>query len=192
MKRICIFCASSPRIPKHYIDTAREVGTLMARSGCTLVYGGGSIGLMGAVADAMLRQGAPVIGVIPQFMVDVEWQHPGVEDMRRTTTMAERKRMMIDLADALLVLPGSIGTLDEMFQTLSERKLGMLGKPVVLLNDGGFYDATLEQLRRMVEENFMTQAHLDKLAVARTADEALRLCLMGDTGTSTLREGAVN
>lgn len=192
MKRICIFCASSPRIPQVYIDAAERLANVMADRHCGLVYGGGSIGLMGAVANVMLNRGAEVIGVIPRFMVEVEWQHRGVSDMRQTETMAERKRMMIDLADAILILPGSTGTLDEMFDALADKKLGRLPKPVVLLNTNGFYDNTIAQLQRMVDEQFMTQAHMDKLSIAREPEEAIDMCLNADCDTSTLTDGAVN
>ena len=184
MKRICIFCASSPRIPQIYFDDARRLATIMADRGMELVYGGGEVGLMGALADVMLERGAGVIGVIPRFMVEVEWQHRGVADMRLTETMAERKKMMIELSDAIITLPGSTGTLDELFEAAGDKKLGLINKPIVILNTNDFYDNQIAQLQRMVDENFMTQAHMDKIAIARTPEETIELCCQTQTPTS--------
>lgn len=173
MKRACIFCASSPKVPQVYFAAATRLAELLAEAGWGLVYGGGSIGLMGAVADAVMARGGEVTGVIPKFMVDVEWQHDGVKDMRQTVSMAERKRMMIDLSDAIVALPGSTGTMDEFFEAMADEKLGLYSKPLVLLNTDGFFDHTVAQLERMVRENFMTRRHMDVLTVARTPEEAM-------------------
>ncbi len=192
MKRtVCIFCASSPRIPKIYDEASRELARGLVENDCGIVYGGGSVGLMGAVADEALAMGGRVTGVIPRFMVDVEWQHKGVSDMRMVETMSERKRMMLELSDAVVVLPGSTGTLDEMFEVLSNKKLGLHGKPIVLYNINGFYDNLVAQLKRMVEEGFMTQRHLDCLAVANDSNEVVRLCLSLNEKRTPLRDAAV-
>lgn len=170
MRKACVFCASSGLVPQFYIDEARQLGERLAAQGWGLVYGGGSTGLMGAVADGVLGAGGSVTGVIPRFMVEVEWQHKGVADMRLTDTMSERKRIMVDISDAIIVLPGSTGTLDELFEVVADKKLGLLNKPIALLNSNGFYDHTLAQLRLMVEQNFMTQRHLDVLSPANSID----------------------
>lgn len=190
MKKVCIFCASSSLVPQTYIDEAHSVARLLVQNGCSIVYGGGSLGLMGAVADEALRLGGEVIGVIPDFMVDVEWQHKGVADMRRTQTMSERKQMMIEISDAILVLPGSTGTMDELFEAVSDKKLGLHGKPIVLLNTLGFYDHTLAQMQRMVDEQFMSQRHMDCISVAPTPEEACRLCLTLEQSRSSLLAAA--
>lgn len=170
MRKACVFCASSGLVPQYYIDEARQLGERLAAQGWGLVYGGGSTGLMGAVADGVLSAGGSVTGVIPRFMVEVEWQHKGVADMRLTDTMSERKRIMVDISDAIIVLPGSTGTLDELFEVVADKKLGLHNKPIALLNSNGFYDNTLAQLRLMVEQNFMTQRHLDVLSPATSID----------------------
>lgn len=171
--KACVFCASSSRVPQYYLDEARQLGERLVAEGWGLVYGGGSVGLMGAVADGMLAKGGQVTGVIPRFMVEVEWQHKGVADMRLTTDMSERKQMMIRMADAIIVLPGSTGTMDELFEAASDKKLGLHNKPIVLLNSHGFFDHTLAQLQLMVDQNFMTQKHMDVLTNARSIDEVI-------------------
>ncbi len=191
MKYVCIFCASSARTPSAYIDEARELTRELHSRGFGVVYGGGSVGLMGAVADEALKLEMPIIGVIPSFMVEVEWAHPEVKDMRQTQTMSERKQMMIALSDAIVALPGSTGTFDELFEAMSDKKLGLHGKPIVMLNTRGFFDPTIEQLRRMVSENFMTQKHMDTVSVAATAAEVARLCDELDNKITPLREAAV-
>ena len=172
-KRVCIFCASSAKIPNKYTEAAAELADLLVSDGWGIVYGGGSVGLMGTIADTALRKGGEVIGVIPTFMVEVEWEHKGVKDMRQTVTMAERKHMMMELSDAILVLPGSTGTMDEFFEAMADKKLGLHNKPLVLLNTDGFYDPTIKQLHHMVEDGFMTERHLSVLNIARTPIEAV-------------------
>ena len=173
MKKACVFCASSELVPKYYVDEARRLGERLADEGWGLVYGGGSTGLMGAVADAVLERGGEVTGVIPRFMVEVEWQHKGVTDMRHTDDMSQRKQMMIRISDAIIVLPGSTGTMDELFEAVSDKKLGLHNKPIVLLNSDGFFDATMAQLHLMVEKKFMTRRHLEVLSEAHDIDEVI-------------------
>lgn len=175
MKKACVFCASSELVPKYYVDEARRLGERLADEGWGLVYGGGSTGLMGAVADAVLDRGGEVTGVIPRFMVEVEWQHKGVTDMRHTDDMSQRKQMMIRISDAIIVLPGSTGTMDELFEAVSDKKLGLHNKPIVLLNSDGFFDATMAQLHLMVEKKFMTRRHLEVLSEAHNIDEVINL-----------------
>ena len=175
MKKACVFCASSELVPKYYVDEARRLGERLVDEGWGLVYGGGSTGLMGAVADAVLDRGGEVTGVIPRFMVEVEWQHKGVTDMRHTDDMSQRKQMMIRISDAIIVLPGSTGTMDELFEAVSDKKLGLHNKPIVLLNSDGFFDATMAQLHLMVEKKFMARRHLEVLSEAHDIDEVINL-----------------
>lgn len=175
MRKACVFCASSTKVPQYYLDEATALGERLVAEGWGLVYGGGSVGLMGAVADAMLAKGGEVVGVIPHFMKEVEWDHKGVADMRLTDTMSERKQMMISMSDAIIVLPGSTGTLDELFEAVSDKKLGLLSQPIVLLNSDGFYDHTIAQLKLMVDKQFMTQKHMDVLCEAKSIDEVIQI-----------------
>ena len=191
MRKACIFCASSPLIPQVYTDEARKLATLLVDGGWGIVYGGGVKCLMGALSDAALAKGGEVTGVIPTFMVEVEWQHKGVKDMRQTDTMWARKRMMMDLADAIMVLPGSTGTMDEFFEAMADKKLGLHSKPLILLNTNGFFDHTVAQMQRMVEENFMTQRHLEVLSVATTPEEAMAMLREPVQPGLSLRDAAV-
>ncbi len=173
MKKACIFCASSEKASPYYMAEARQLGERLVSEGWGIVYGGGSTGLMGAVADGVLDCGGSVTGVIPHFMVEVEWQHKGVADMRLTDDMSERKQMMIRLSDAIVVLPGSTGTMDELFEAASDKKLGLHQKPIVILNSRGFFDHTFAQLKLMVDENLMTNRHLDVITEAKTIDDVI-------------------
>lgn len=191
MRRACIFCASSPKVPQVYFSAATRLAELLTSAGWGVVYGGGGVGLMGAVADAVLARGGAITGVIPKFMVDVEWQHDGVEDMRQTATMAERKRMMIEMSDAIVALPGGTGTMDEFFEAMADEKLGLYAKPLVLLNTDGFFDHTVAQMERMVREEFMTRRHMDVLTVARTPEEAMAALEAPQRETPALADAAV-
>ena len=191
MKRVCVFCSSSPKIPQVYFDAAKELANSLVKANYGLVYGGGSVGLMGCLADEFIKLNGEVIGVIPDFMVEVEWQHQGVKDMRKTKTMSERKKMMVDLSDAVIALPGSTGTLDELFEVMSDKKLGLLHKPLILLNTNHFYDHLIAQLQIMVDESFMRQTHMDRMFVANTPQEAVEHCSFVDQEPLQLTDAAV-
>ena len=192
MRKACIICASSGLVPKYYLDEARCLGGRLVAEGWGIVYGGGSTGLMGAVADGALACGGEVTGVIPRFMVEVEWQHKGVADMRLTDTMSQRKQLMMSMSDSIVVLPGSTGTMDELFEAVSDKKLGLHNKPIALLNSNGFFDATLAQLRLMVEQKFMTQRHMDVLSPARSIDDVIEIINKPASCPISLREAKVN
>ena len=159
MNRVCIFCASSSKLDSVYIDAAIELGKELARNGWAINYGGGAVGLMGAIADSMLKEGGLVTGIIPRFMVEVEWEHKGVKDMVHVDTMAERKQLLVNNVDAVITMPGSTGTMEELFEVLSNKKLGLFTKPIVLLNTNGFFDPLIDMLHKMVQENFMREVH---------------------------------
>lgn len=192
-KRVTIFCAASDKIPEVFFRETEELTRLLIKNNFGIVYGGGSIGLMGQVAQTALELNGNIIGVIPQFMMDVEWGNPNVKDMRITETMAERKKMLIDLADAIVVLPGSTGTMDELFDALSDKKLGLLWKPIIVLNTEGFYNGLQLQLKTMSDLNFMTEKHLNTITFVNTPSEAVQHCINGDdiTMKTSLNEAAV-
>ena len=170
---IGIFCGSRDKVPSLFRAVAREVGTLMANRGHGLVYGGGGTGLMGEVARGALAAGGSVIGVIPSFMVGREIMLKSVQDMRVVRDMAERKGLMISLSDAFLVLPGGVGTLEELFEVWSGGSLSQHDKPVALLNASGFYDHLLRFLDRAEEESFVRPAQRKALRVATSPAAAL-------------------
>ena len=159
MKRICVFCASSPGANPRYLAVANQLGVLLAQRGVGLVYGGGSIGLMGKLADAVLAEGGEVIGVIPRALVDREVAHRGLLNLHIVGSMHERKAMMADLADAFIALPGGLGTLEEFCEILTWAQLGIHRKPCGLLNVRGYFDPLLAFLDHIVAEHFMRPEH---------------------------------
>lgn len=159
MKRVCIFCGSSPGNRPVYVEAARRVGRLLAERGLELVYGGAHVGLMGAVADAALTAGGHVIGVIPQSLVNREIAHTKISDLRIVASMHDRKAMMESLSDAFLALPGGMGTLEEVCEIYTWGQLGLHAKPCGLLNVDGYYDPLLQLLDNAVQNAFMRQEH---------------------------------
>jgi len=159
MRRLCVFCGSSAGGPAVYADSTRHLGEAMARRGLGLVYGGGHIGLMGVLADAVLRGGGEAVGVIPQALVDKELAHAGLTELRVVETMHQRKAVMADLADGFAALPGGFGTGDELFEVLTWAQLGLHAKPVGLLNVAGYFDTLLAWLDHTVREGFLKPAH---------------------------------
>ena len=155
MPKVSVFCASSSRVDTKYLNVATTLGHLFVDNNITLVYGGGSVGLMGAIADAVLDKGGSIIGVIPEFMKAVEWDHKRVEDMRTTESMATRKQTFWDLSDALVALPGGCGTLEEIVEALTLLRLGRMTMPLIIVNVDGYFDPFIEMLNRCVDEKFM-------------------------------------
>ena len=156
---ISVFCGSATGHSPHYAEAAARLGTLLGERGIRLVYGAGNVGLMGVVADAALAAGGEVLGVIPQFLVDYEVCHDGLTELVVTRTMHERKRIMADHSEAVIVLPGGFGTLDEYFEMLTWRQLQLHHQPLGILNTHGYYDHLLAHAERMVAEGFVRPAH---------------------------------
>jgi uncharacterized protein (TIGR00730 family) len=165
IRRVCVFCGSSPGQHPDYARAAREVGTLLARASIGLVYGGGKTGLMGEVADAALGAGGEVIGVIPGHLEAREVAHTGLSDLRVVTTMHERKAMMADLADGFVGLPGGLGTMEEFFEVATWSQLGIHAKPAALLNVRGYYDHVVRFLDHAVDEGFLRVEHRALVAI---------------------------
>ena len=178
---VCVFASSSSRIDEKYASAAAELGVLLARSGMDVIYGGGGIGLMGVLADAILGSGGTVTGVIPSFMNDEGWGHPHVSEMIVTSDMGERKRNMFARANAIVALPGGIGTLEELTEAITLKQLGLFSGPVVLLNTLDFYDPLINMLEKMIEGNFMRNEHKDMWSVAATPEDVLH-ALINDRG----------
>ena len=173
MKRVCVFCgASSGRLPA-YSDAARAFGVCLAGRGFGLVYGGGRVGLMGAVADGALSAGGAVTGVIPQALVDRELAHPGITELRIVASLHERKALMASLADAFVALPGGFGTLDELMEQLTWSQLGLHGKPVGLLDVEGYWGPLIALGRHAAAEGFVREVDLGAIVVAPEADALL-------------------
>lgn len=159
VKRICVFCGSSPGGNPAYMEAASVVGELIAQRGLGLVYGGACVGMMGAVADAALSRGAEVIGVIPDALLSKEVAHAGLTEMRIVRTMHERKALMSQLADGFLALPGGCGTFDELFEVITWAQIGIHNKPCALLNVSGYYDPLISLFEHAVAERFVRPEH---------------------------------
>ena len=159
IERVCVFCASSRRCDPAYTEAARTTGRELASAGKTVIYGGGSTGLMGALADGALAAGGRVEGVLPRFMHDLELGHGGVSTMHLVECMQTRLQKMLDHSEAFVALPGGCGTLEELFFVLTRKRLGLHTRPVVIVNVRGFFDPCLEMLERCVSERFMDERH---------------------------------
>ena len=166
MAAIGVFCSSSQRLAALWLNLAHDVGMELGRRGHTLVSGGGCVGMMGAVADGAREGGARTLGVIPQALVDLEVADHDADELIVTSGMAERKIIMMDKSDAFIVLPGGLGTLDELFEVWTTATLGMHDKPVVVLDSNGFYRGLAEWLRGLVSQNFVQSEALSMLLVA--------------------------
>ena len=172
---VCVYSASSTKIDPVYFDTAYELGTLLGQQHIRLINGAGNMGLMSAVSDAVLAAGGEVTGVIPRFMVEQGWHHTGLTRLVEVESMHERKKMMADLSDAVIALPGGCGTLEELLEIITWKQLGLYLNPVVILNVKGYFDPLLAMLQRAVEENFMRTQHGSIWHVAKTVREAVEL-----------------
>jgi uncharacterized protein (TIGR00730 family) len=170
---VCVFCGSSTPADPRYRETAGELGALVAGRGIDLVYGGGSVGLMGAVADGALAAGGKVFGVIPTGLFSREVGHTGLTEMHEVGTMHERKQLMYDLADGFIALPGGLGTLEELAEVTTWSQLGLHAKPVVLLDVDSFWDPLVAQLDRMVAVGLLKHANRELIMRSLTPGDAL-------------------
>ena len=158
-KKVCVYCAASRQLHSDYFRAARSVGRILAENHMTIFYGGGAVGSMGHLADAALEAGGKVVGVIPRFMYELEWGHKRLTEMRIAKDLHERKRLMLEGADAVVTLPGGCGTFDELFEAISWKRLGLFFNPIILVNTHGFFDDCVRLLERCVQEHFMDARH---------------------------------
>ena len=170
---VCIFAASSSRIDSRYAEAASELGSLFARSGIDVVFGGGGIGLMGKIADAIISEGGNITGVLPSFMKEEGWGHHGLDEMIITNDMGERKKRMFEMSDAIVALPGGIGTLEELTEAITLKQLSLFRGPIIVLNTLGFYDRFFQFIEHMVESNFMRLEHKGIWEIVNTPEEAI-------------------
>jgi len=166
LRRVCVFCGSKHGARPEYAEAAGAMAAALVQSGIDLVYGGGRVGLMGVVADAVLAAGGEVIGVIPDHMSDREIAHFGLTELRIVGSMHERKALMYELSDGFVALPGGLGTLEELFEITTWSQLGLHAKPTGLLDVAGFYAPLVEFLDRLVTEGFVSERHRRLLRVA--------------------------
>ncbi len=179
MKKLCIFCGSASGKDSKYLQLGTMIGEMLVKNNVGLVYGGASIGLMGVIADAVMKNGGEVIGVIPKSLVDYEVAHSGLTKLFVVDNMHQRKQLMYDNSDAFLSLPGGMGTLDEMFEVLTWTQLKYHQKPSYILNFEGFYDSLLSYLRHSNAEGFIKSEHLDLLQEIKDLKSLEKLLLQG-------------
>lgn len=189
IQSVAIYCSSSNKVRESYMQAAHRLGELLAEAGIRLIYGDGGIGLMAAAADGALNAGGEVLGVIPQFMVDAGWNNPRSTRTIVTETMHERKATIVKETDAMVALPGGIGTFEELLECLTWKQLGLHSCPVVILNTDGYYDRLLACLDYMVEEQMMRPIHKEMYVVVSEPEEVLPAILAAakwDTNTRRL------
>jgi uncharacterized protein (TIGR00730 family) len=173
IETVTVYCASSRQTEPTYREAARRVGVHLAQSGVAVVYGGGAVGSMGALAEGALSAGGRVVGVLPRFMADLEWGHAGVSDMRLVDDMHARKHLMLTTGDAVVALPGGCGTLEELLEAITWKRLGLYSGPIAILNVDGFYDPLLAMLDRCVRERFMDERHASMWVAVREPEDVL-------------------
>jgi len=182
VRRICVFCGASPGRRPAYLELAASVGSGLAANGIGVVYGGGRVGMMGAVADAAMAAGGEVIGVIPRGLVDRELAHRGISELRVVESLHERKALMSDLADGFIALPGGLGTLEELAEIASWAQLGLHAKPIGLLGPDGYWDLLVGWLDHAVDEGFVASAHRALIVVDHDLESLLARFAAGSTG----------
>ena len=173
IRRVCVYCASSKIADEAYRADARALGALLAGEGVEIVYGGGAVGSMGALADGALSAGGKVVGILPRFMDELEWGHKGLTKLEIVHSMHERKMAMLAEADGAIALPGGCGTYEELLEAITWKRLGIFNQPIVLLNTKGFYDALAHALERCVEERFMNERHREMWSVVPAPGDVL-------------------
>jgi uncharacterized protein (TIGR00730 family) len=165
MKSIAVYCGANHGTNPTFTAVAQQLGHYLAVQQISMVYGGGNVGLMGVVADAVLAAGGQVIGVMPTFLIEKELAHPSIQSLHQVQTMHERKAKMLELSDGVIAMPGGLGTLDELFEAMTWLQLGQIQHPIGLLDTEQFYQPLISMLRHLVQQGFVRQAHLDMLQV---------------------------
>jgi len=175
IQTVAVFCGSKDGLDPQFLIEAAAFGNLLGKAGMNLVYGGGNKGLMGAVANGAMDAGVKVIGVIPELLIAWEHQHEGITELHVVADMHVRKKMMYDLCDAALILPGGNGTLDELFEMLTWNTLKIHDKKIILLNCNGFYDHLVAHMHKMQAQGFLYENVEHRLLVVKTAEEAMKM-----------------
>jgi len=190
MQTICVYCAASTKIKSQYFEATARLGKILADAELSVVFGGGSSGLMGQLADSILESGGKITGVIPQFMCDEDWHHNELTELIVVETMHERKQKMAMMADAVIALPGGCGTLEELLEVITWKQLGIFTKPIVIVNMDGYFNDLIAMLHRAIDEQFMRNEHKRMWEVVSTPEEVLSAIQNSDTWDSTARSFA--
>ncbi len=157
--KICVYCASSPKVADKYFDAAEELAITIVNNNYTTVFGGGAKGLMGKLADTVVENKGKIIGIMPKFMDEVEWSHKNLTEMIFVDNMSIRKELLMEGVDAIVALPGGCGTMEELFEVISLKRLNLFKKPIIIINTDGFYDDLIKFMDKTIDENFMTERH---------------------------------
>jgi uncharacterized protein (TIGR00730 family) len=187
---ICVYCASSRVCSADYHAAAHRLGGVLSASGYAVIYGGGATGSMGALADGVLAAGGRIVGVMPEFMMKLEWAHSQLTELRVVEDMRMRKHMMLSESQGLVALPGGSGTLEELFEAITLKRLGIYTHPIVIVNTKHYFDPLLEFLRHSVAERFMNERHLAMWDVVATPDEVPRALADAPPWPATARDFA--
>jgi hypothetical protein len=173
IRTVCVYCASSDHCRTIFLESAYTLGNILAKESIDIVYGGGSTGLMGRLADGAIAGNGHVRGIIPQFMQNLEWGHKGISILEEVEDMHTRKFLMIRKSDGIVALPGGCGTLEELLEAITWKRLGLAHQPIVIVNIDGFYDPLITMLQSTVDEQFMRPEHLNMWHVVNTVEEVL-------------------
>ncbi|HAN19951.1 MAG: Rossman fold protein, TIGR00730 family [Bacteroidetes bacterium GWC2_33_15] len=173
ISKVCVFCASSHKVDQKYFDIAERTANVLVENNITTVYGGGAVGLMGKLADSVIEKNGEIIGIIPSFMMDVEWGHKNVSELIVVTDMHERKKRLIEGVDAIVILPGGSGTLEETMEVITLKRLGKFTKPIVFVNTDDFYNNLFTLFDKMIEEKFMREEHRDMWVSVKAPEDII-------------------
>jgi hypothetical protein len=172
---VTVFCASSTKIPDIYFSETQKIASRLTDEKVSFCYGGGAAGLMGVFADKVLEHHGEIIGIIPRFMIEMKWAHEKATSLIEVDDMHDRKRLLIEKGDAILVLPGGLGTMDELFEAATLKQLGQHVKPIILYNINNFFDPVISLFKHMAEERFIRHEHIDMIYTTDKPDEVLRI-----------------
>ncbi|TWT77402.1 LOG family protein YvdD [Posidoniimonas polymericola] len=170
--RVCVYCGSSPACDAAFLEGARRLGRVLADAGIGVVYGGGGIGSMGELAEGVLERGGKITGVIPRFMIELEWAHSRLEELQVVEDMRTRKHLMLEGSAAAIALPGGCGTFEELMEAITLKRLGIYLQPIVLVNQRGYFDPLITMLERAAAEHFMADKHLQMWTVVDEPEDA--------------------
>lgn len=173
IEKVCVFCASSSKVDARYLEDADMLGRLLARNRIHVISGGGSSGLMGRLADSVLAEGGSITGIIPGFMKKMDWAHNGLTELIEVNDMHERKRLMIKDVDAIVALPGGVGTLEELTEVITLKQLGQLLVPIIIINTAGYYNHLIDFFEQMIRGNFMRHKHKDIWKVVNRPEDVI-------------------
>ncbi len=188
--QVCVYCASSGQIHPEYFEATAALASELVKNDVKVVFGGGSSGLMGQLADAVLAEGGKIKGIMPQFMNEVEWGHQGVSDFVYTQTMHERKAKFLEGTDALIALPGGTGTFEELFEAITLKKLGQFTKPIILLNTRGYFEPFQQLMEHAISEGFMGNEYREIWKLVASPEEVLPAIHAMEIWTKGLKEAA--